>query len=265
MLNLPVIPVKLHGPGILQESKPLKVQEPKEEKRRKRVYKTVAVTAEDGVYGVALDGRPLHTPSRTKLEHSAKALVEAVAEEWDAQKELIDPASMPMTKLLNTSLDRIAPNTVAVIDGLMSYADADLLCYRAERPSSLIERQAKVWQPILDELNAKRGISLTICSGLMPHKQTEETIAAITTAIESYGLMELTAFQAAASLTGSLVLGLALVDGHLSGAEIAAAAYLDETWQMEKWGEDKEALERKAQLEAEVLAVERFLELSNVS
>lgn len=257
--------VKLRGPGILQDSKPLKVQEPKEEKRRKRVYKTVAVTTGEGVFGVALDGRSLHTPGRTKLEHSGQALVEAVAEEWNAQEEFIDPATMPMTKLLNTSLDRIAPNTAAVIDGLMAYADSDLLCYRAERPSSLIERQTKVWQPVLDGLNARRGISLTVCSGLMPHKQTGETIAAIAAALEAYDLMELTAFQAAASLTGSLALGLALADQHLTGAEVAAAAYLDETWQMEQWGEDKEALARKAYLEAEVLAVERFLALAKVS
>lgn len=260
-----MIPVKRRGPGILQDSKPLKVQEPKEEKRRKRVYKTVTVTGDTGAYGVALDGRPLHTPGRTKLEYSAKALVEAVADEWDAQKELIDPATMPMTKLLNTSLDRIAPNTGAVIDGLMAYADSDLLCYRAERPSSLIERQAKVWQPVLDALNAQRGICLSFCSGLMPHKQTDETIAVIAAVLKDYDLMELTAFQAAASLTGSLALGLSLVDRRMTGAEVAAAAYLDETWQMEKWGEDKEALARKANLEAELLAVERFLALSKVS
>lgn len=246
----------------MQESKPLKVQEPKEEKRRKRVYKTVEVIENDDVYGVALDGRPLHTPGRTILESPSKALVEAVAEEWDAQKEFIDPATMPLTKLLNTALDRIGPNMASVIEGLMTYADADLLCYRAERPDSLIERQTKVWQPILDCLSAKHGIEYSVCSGLMPHQQSNEATLAMGAALQSCDVAKLTAFQATASLTSSLALGLSLAEGHLTGQEIAAAAYLDETWQMEQWGEDKEALARKAQLEEDIVAVETFLKLS---
>lgn len=243
----------------MEESKPLKVQEPKEEKRRKRVYKTVTVTGGPDTYGVALDGRPLHTPSRTRLETTSKALVDAVAQEWDAQKEFIDPATMPLTKLLNTALDRIAPNMAGVIEGLMSYVNSDLLCYRAERPAPLVERQAKVWQPILDRLAATRGITLTTCSGLMPHTQSNDTVSAMTAAFESCDVTKLTVVQSAASLTGSLALGFALADGLLSAAEVTAAAYLDEAWQMEQWGSDKEALARKDRLEAEMLAVEVFM------
>lgn len=263
-VSLLEIPAKRHGPGILQESKPLKVQEPKEEKRRKRVYKTVTVVDGEGAYGVALDGRSLHTPSRAKLESTSRALAEAVAEEWDAQTEFIDPACMPLTRLLNTSVDRIAPNVSGVIDDLMFYVDSDLLCYRAETPSSLIERQEKVWQPILDCLSAKRGIALSNCAGLMPHKQSDEAVSAMRRALESEGVMALTAFQGIASLTGSMALGLALIDSDLTGVEVTAAAYLDETWQMEQWGEDKEALARKAKLEIEISAVEKFLGLSRL-
>jgi len=246
----------------LHETKPLKVQEPKEEKRRKRVYKTVAVVERDGCFGVSLDERQLHTPGRVKLEAKSKELLDAIAAEWDAQQEFIDPATMPQTKLLNTALDRIAPDTGKVIEGLMSYVDADLLCYRAETPASLIERQATVWQPILDTLSAKGGIEMKVCSGLMPETQEDATVSSISAALREYDVMELTAHQAVASLTGSLALGLALVDQYLSGAEVAAAAYLDETWQMEQWGEDKEALERKHLLEKEILSVERFLSLA---
>lgn len=246
----------------MQETKPLKVQEPKEEKRRKRVYTAVAVIERDGVYGVSLDGRPLHTPGRSKLESESKALLEAIATEWDAQQDFIDPATMPQTKLLNTALDRIAPDTAKVVEGLMSYVDADLLCYRAHTPESLIERQAAVWQPILNYLSAKHGIELKVCAGLMPETQQGATVSAIAAVLSAFDVMELTAHQAVASLTGSLALGLALVDEHLSGSEVAAAAYLDETWQMEQWGEDKEALVRKRQLEGEILSVERFLSLT---
>lgn len=254
-----------HGPGTLQESKPLKVQEPKEEKRRKRVYKEVSVTESDGTYGIALDGRALHTPSRAKLETPSRALIDVVAAEWDDQKEFIDPSTMPQTKLLNTALDRIAPNQAKIIEGLMSYVHSDLLCYRADKPSSLISRQEKIWQPILDHLSAKHGIDLSPCSGLMPSQQSPSAVSAMQAALERCDVSELTTLQAVASLTGSLALGLSLSQGYLTGAEVAAAAYLDETWQMEQWGEDKEALDRKAQLEAEILSVEQFFALAKAS
>jgi chaperone required for assembly of F1-ATPase len=254
--------VKQRGRGTLPKNKGVTVKLPTQETRRKRVYKSVAVVHEGNLFGVALDDRPLHTPGRTKLETPSKALAEAISVEWDSQTEHITPGLMPLTKLLNTSLDRIAPNADTVVADLLSYLDTDLLCYRVDDPPDLVERQSAIWQPVLDWLAHTHDVVLTVGTGLMPlshpdesHRRAEQALAALNTT-------ELTCMQATAGLTASLSLGLALVGGKLSSAETAAAANLDETWQMEKWGEDQEALDRIAGLASDILAVETFMKLS---
>ncbi len=254
--------MKQRGPGILPESKETRIKLPTQETRRKRVYKTVAVIETDGLFGMTLDERPLHTPGRIKLETSSKALAAAICAEWDDQVDFIDPGSMPLTKLLNTALDRIAPNAQTVVSDLLSYLDTDLLCYRADNPPELVERQSGVWQPVLDWLQETHGIELSVGTGLMPLSQSEESHQRSEKILIGLNTAELTSVQATAGLTSSLSLGLSLVGGKLSGADVAGAANLDETWQMEKWGEDLEALDRIASLAAEVLAVEKFLKLS---
>ncbi len=254
-----MIPVKRHGRGILRENNPVQIKAPKQELRRKRFYKTVAVTDNGGNFSVTLDGRALHTPGRAKLETVSKPLADAVAAEWEAQAEFIDPATMPLTKLLNTSVDRIAPNQVGIIHELLSFFDTDLLCYRATGPAALVERQAVVWQPVLEWLVITHDVKLSVGSGLMPLSQPPEVRPKMDQVLSGLGPIALTGVQATASMTGSLSLALALVVGNLSGAEAVAAAFLDETWQMENWGADQEALARRARLEAEILAVERFL------
>ncbi|MEQ9109379.1 MAG: ATP12 family protein [Rhodospirillaceae bacterium] len=237
------------------------VRLPKKETRRKRVYKTVAITEENGSYCLLLDGRVLHTPLRAKLVTPFKSLAEVVASEWDAQVEYIDPATMPLTKLLNTCVDRVSSNPEQIVDGLLQYVDTDLLCYRAEGPETLVERQCKVWQPVLDWLSATHGISLPVVQGIIPTAYPPEIKSQMRALMLSFQAPALTAVQGVAALTSSLSLALALVGGRLSGAEVAAAANLDETWQMERWGEDKESRDRLNRLQSDVFAVERFLEL----
>lgn len=246
----------------MPEIKNVEVKLPTQETRRKRVYKTVAVVHEGNLFGIALDDRPLHTPGRTKLETPSKALAEAISVEWDSQRDFITPGTMPLTKLLNTALDRIAPNVDGVVSDLLDYLDTDLLCYRADGPSDLVERQSAVWQPVLDWLTQTHGIDLSVGTGLMPLSHANETHGRAERALFALTTTELTGMQATAGLTASLSLGLALVGGHLTGAETAAAATLDETWQMEKWGEDQEAVDRIAGLASEILAVETFMKLS---
>jgi len=238
-----------------------KVAAPKEETRRKRVYKTVAVAEGEAGLGITLDGRALHTPGRAKLETRARALAEAVAAEWDAQDEYIDPLTMPLTKLLNTALDRIAPDPDTIASELIKYTDSDLLCYRADSPAILVERQAAVWQPVLDWLEAKHGVHLAVGQGLMPIAQADDVPEKMKSVLLSLDVPRMTAVQAAASLTSSLALSLALAQHHLSGAEVSAAAVLDESWQMEQWGEDAEATARIDGLKADILSVETFLSL----
>ncbi len=255
--------MKPHGPGTLPETKEVRtrVAAPKEETRRKRVYKTVAVAETVAGFGVTLDGRALRTLGRAKLETPARALADACAAEWDAQGEYVDPQTMPLTKLLNTALDRIAPSPGAVVAELIKYCDADLLCYRAESPSALVKRQAALWQPVLDWLEATQGIHLEVGQGLMPVRQAADVPDRMKAVLLDFDVPRLTAAQATASITGSLSLSLALAHRRLSGAEVAAAALLDDAWQLEQWGEDKDARARMTRLTNDILAIETFLNL----
>lgn len=227
----------------------------------RRVYKTVTVGEGDSGLRVLLDGKPVMTPLRKPLTTPRRALVEALAAEWDAQNPHIEPEHMPLTRLTATALDRIAPDRAAFINELMNYADADLLCYRVTSPADLKARQDAIWQPVLDWLAGHLKIVMTTAPGLMPHSQPPETVAALRHALEALDVDRLTALQAAAALANSLALSLAFAHGHLSGAEVFAAASLDETYQMEQWGEDELALDRRRGIEADLLAIGEYLRL----
>ncbi len=235
---------------------------PASEEKRKRVYTEVSVIASDGMFGVALDGRPLHTPGRALLATSKEPVAAAVAQEWDVQNDFIDPSTMPLTKLLNTAIDRVAPRRSDILSQLVRFAETDLLCYRAESPESLVERQEKVWQPVLDWLAAVHSVSMTVGQGLMPLHQPDEVTKNLGYVLSQRDDLNLTAVQATAALTGSIALALALADQHFSHVEVFAVAQLDETWQMENWGEDAEAMQRRDALEKDLHAIERFVSLS---
>lgn len=229
--------------------------------KRRRVYSDVTVAAVAGGHQVVIDGRALQTPARKPVMTSHVRLAEAIAAEWDAQGEHIDPVSMPMTRLLNTALDKVEPAREAVIGGLMGYADSDLLCYWADGPASLVERQAALWRPVLDWLETGCGIRYELAAGVMPLSQPAGVKEKLKTALAEADDYRLTVIQTGASLTGSLALALALARARLSAAETVAAAELDETHQMETWGEDSEALKRRERLDRDVAAVERFRDL----
>lgn len=233
--------------------------------KTRRVYKTVSVGTQDGAFHVLLDGKPVMTPLRTPLHARGRALAEALAAEWDAQKPDIDPEAMPLTRLVSTQIDRVTPQRQALIDELMKYADADLLCYRAAHPPELKARQDAVWQPVLDWLAGSLGVSLTCVHGLMPHSQPPESAAALRAAIAALADAPLTALQAAAAITGSLALSLAFAHGRLSAAEAFAAASLDETYQIERWGEDKLSAERRHAIAADLRAIGEYLRLLKLS
>ena len=229
--------------------------------KAKRFYKDVAVAAEGGQYRILLDSRPVKTPLKKTLESPYRALVDAVAAEWQAQATEIDPVSMPQTRLLSTAIDRVAAERPAMTASLLAYIDTDLLCYRAPHPAVLKERQAAVWQPIIDWLEAAHGIGLSVVHGVIPVNQPASAHVAAERLLSGLSVELFTAAQAAAGATGSVVLGLALAHGGINAAEAFAAAQLDETYQNETWGEDAEAMERRRRIEAEVAAVGRFLAL----
>jgi chaperone required for assembly of F1-ATPase len=228
----------------------------------KRVYKTVSVAADGEIWRVLLDGKPVATPLRRPLTTPHRALAEGIAGEWDAQMQHVDPETMPLTRLLSTAIDKIAPNRAAIVSELLSYIDTELLCYRAAHPADLCRRQEAVWQPVLDWLAAKHGIALSVVQGILPVEQPVPAATRLREAVAALNDLELTAFQASAAVTSSLALSLALVHGRLSAAEVFAAAQLDETYQIEKWGEDDEAMARRRRIAADLDAIGRFLTLT---
>jgi len=229
----------------------------------RRFWKTATVTEVDGGYGVALDGRPVKAPSRRDLTLATRALAEAVAAEWDAQDKTVDPTAMPMTQLANTLQDRIAPQRDAILDELVKYVDGDALCYRATHPGSLVERQARTWQPLLDWAERRTGLRYVVTEGVMPMPQDAALRGRLRELFADLDDARLTALQVAAPLCGSLVIAFALVEGEIDVEGAYQAAFLDELYQIELWGEDKEVADRRSRLRGELEQAMRFVNLAH--
>lgn len=227
----------------------------------RRFYKHAAISVGEQGVCVTLDGKPIRTPGGTPLILRDAELAEELAAEWHAQGEEIKPEAMPLTQLASTALDRVAGKRGPVVDHVLGYAGTDLLCYRAVSPRDLVERQTRLWQPILDWLAGHLDVTLEITEGVFPISQPEPTMAALRRHVEGYDDWSLTAFQSAVAALGSLYLALALAEGRLSADEAFAASQLDETYQIELWGEDPEATKSREVLRKDVAASARFLEL----
>ena len=226
----------------------------------KKVYTHAAVTATADGFGITLDGRPLRTPAGRHLVVPRASLAASIVGEWASQDEVVVPDTMPMTQLASTTLDRIIPNRQAIIDQLINYGSTDLLCYRADSPRDLTERQESVWQPLVDWVSVGLGAELVVTSGVVPIAQPEASLAALRRIIEAYDDFRLAALQSAVAAMGSLILGVALVEGRIDADEAYEASQLDETYQIEFWGEDAEARARRERLHRDVSAAARFLE-----
>jgi chaperone required for assembly of F1-ATPase len=228
----------------------------------KRFYCEAAVTPlDDGQWGVTLDRRPIRTPAGALLSVPTEALARAIAAEWEAQAEDVRPSSMPMMRFAATVVDRIGREREAVVEQITAYGGSDLLCYRADIPRELAERQEKVWQPLLDWLAEAHGALLKVTAGVTPVAQTPEALAAMQDVVVALDDWRMSAVSQITASSGSLALALAAAEGRIGAAEAAAASQLDDIWQVEKWGEDKEAEERRQALAAEIDSAVRFLDL----
>lgn len=212
----------------------------------KRFYKDVTVDETEAGFSVLLDGRPIKTPARAQVAVPARALAEALAEEWAAQGKEIDPATMPMTRLVNSALDGVARDPEPVREEFVRFSGSDLLCYRADSPQELVTRQTEAWDPILAWANEHFQIRLHIMQGLMPVEQPEESLAAMARVVGDVDPLSLAALHSMTTLLGSALLGLAVFKGRLSADEAWRAAHIDEDWNIELWGEDFEAQDRRA-------------------
>lgn len=224
----------------------------------RRFYRQASV-GEDNV--ILLDGRPVKTPSRRDLAPPSRALAEAIADEWNRQGEKVDPRSMPLTGLANAAIDRIAPDPAAFAHGLAAYGESDLLCYRAEGPAPLAARQAEYWDPILAWARTRYDVAFETTSGILHRPQPPATVETLGRAVAARGPFELAGLSPLVTVSGSLVIALALAEGAILPDRAWAAASLDEQWQAEKWGEDVEAAAALANRRADFEAASRFLSL----
>jgi chaperone required for assembly of F1-ATPase len=227
----------------------------------KRFYKKSEPVPAAGGHGIALDGRLIKTSGKHDLIVPSLSLAAEVAAEWEAQQGEIRPATMPLTRLAGATIDRNAAQRDAVVRQVAHYAGTDLVCYRAAHPPALAARQQAVWQPLIDWAAGRYGAPLMVTTGIVPASQPAASLAAFTAAVAEHDDFSLTALHAATAACGSLVMALALLEGHLDADEAFAASQLDESFQIEAWGEDAEQVERRAALAAEIVAAERFISL----
>ena len=228
---------------------------------RDRFYKDVSVEGGQSGFAVLLDGKPIRTPSGAALSLPARALADAVAEEWRAQGPKIDPLTMKLTKLANTAIDRVGTDRALAVEQIIGFARSDLVCYRAEGPAGLVARQQEKWDPVIAWAKVRHAIDLKTAIGISFIDQPPEALSALARPLEAHDDFALTGLNAAATLAGSAIIALALIDGRLSAGEAFAAAELDRLHQEEVWGRDDEA-DRVARAKAEELAeIARFSEL----
>jgi len=227
----------------------------------KRFYKAAAVEAVDNGYGIALDGRPVRTPGRVLIRVASEPLATALCDEWDRQGDDVDPLSMPLTQLANTAIDRTPELRAAMIAELVRYGGTDLVCYRADHPQTLVERQDAQWQPLVDWLRQRYDIGLVTVTGVLPQPQSPPALARLERIIAAYDDFGLTALHMGATSAGSVVIGLAMMEGVVDATQAADAAQLDDLHQIEYWGADEDAEKRLKQGREDIEAAWRFRSL----
>ena len=231
----------------------------------KRFYKTAgtAPAANDarGGFHITLDGKPVRTPAKAHLVVPGEGLAAAIAAEWQAQGEVIDPRGMGLMTLACTTLDRVRPQRSMVVDEVLRFAGTDLLCYRATGPEKLVERQHRAWQPLLDWAAMEFDAPLRVTAGVMPVEQDEQSIRALGRAVERLDDFRLVVLHSVTLLTGSLVAGLALIHGRIDTATAWDISRIDADYQIEQWGADAEAEQVAANARAALETAGRLLSL----
>ncbi len=228
----------------------------------KRFYKSAQSAPNDQGFAVTLDGRPVRTPAKQSLTVATRALADAIAAEWDAQDDEIVPADMPMMRMASTAIDRVDTQFEAVVEEIAAYGGTDLVCYRSTDPQELQEREAVHWQPLVEWAGERYGAVLKVTSGIVHVQQDDTALQALHDAVAGYDSYALVALHTAVTVSGSLIIGLALLEGRLDDEAAWAASSVDEHFQAEKWGEDREAAQRQRSLRDELSHALQFFRLS---
>jgi chaperone required for assembly of F1-ATPase len=227
----------------------------------KRFYKSVAVTDQ---LGIALDGRNVKTPLKALLVLPNRALAEAVAAEWEAQIEVINPHAMPLTKLANTAIDRAAAEKSKITAEILEFAGSDMVCYRAENPEGLVLRQTAHWDPIIAWARSELKASFATVSTITHKRQSDEALQALETHIAALDQFSFVAIHNLTTLSGSALLATMIAAGKISVDAAWLAANVDEDWQIATWGKDTEAMIRREGRLSEFLACAKFLNLARI-
>ncbi len=212
----------------------------------RRFYKVASVAEQEGAFALLLDGKAARTPGRKPLSVADRAVAEALAAEWDGQGEHIDPAAMPLTRIVNSAIDRVAGEMPAVRAEIVKYAGSDLVCYRGGEPQTLVEAQEAAWSPVLAWAREALGARFVLVEGIVAVAQPAESLAAVAAAVADLDPLRLAAVHVVTTLTGSAIIALAVLHGRLSAEAAWTAAHVDEDWQMTQWGRDELALQRRA-------------------
>jgi chaperone required for assembly of F1-ATPase len=226
-----------------------------------------SVVALGKAHGVALDGTPVRTPAGAAIAVPTRAFAQALAEEWQGvvpkgKFAKIDFARVPLTRIVGTAIDRIAPQRDAIVDALLAFAETDLVCYRVEQPRDLAARQNAHWQPLLDWLAHAFGARLETHLAVVGPPQPDASLKALRKALEAANDFELAGLGVAVDAAGSLVIGLALAQGRIDAAQAFAAAELDASYQAERWGEDPVLAAKHAAIRGDLAVCERFFALA---
>ena len=213
----------------------------------KRFYKEARAVETGSGYELRLDGRPARTPGRSLVATASRRIGEAIAAEWNAQSERIDPVSMPITRTLNSAIDGVSPRMDDVRSDIAAFAGSDLLCYRADEPARLVERQAASWDPVLKRF-ANEGARFSLATGIMPIDQPPGALNRVREMLaDETDPLQLAALHIATTLTGSALLALAVQRQWIEADDAWSAAHVDEDWNIQLWGEDAEASARRDQ------------------
>ncbi len=248
------------GDGAKPRNPQTAAQEAMRPKLPARFYKEATIFEEcEGKFEIHLDGKPVKTPARNTLVLPATTTAQIVAEEWNAQKEYIDPAKMPATRLVNTAFDGIANHPQAVIEDMLKFASSDLLCYRASQPDGLVEQQTRYWDPVLDWAGENFGAYFETTRSLVQIVQPQEAIGAVNLALRRWpDPIQIAAMHTFTNLTGSVILSLAIACEHMDAAQAWKIAHVDEDWNTARWGEDYEAKKRRELRWCEMQAAHRL-------
>jgi len=226
----------------------------------KRFYTSVTVEPDGDAFGVRLDGKPVRTPGKALLALPTEGAARIVAGEFEVQEKVIDPVAMPTLRLVNTAIDGVAADPQAVLEDILRFASSDLLCYRADAPQGLVERQNEHWDPVLDWARSGLGARFNLAEGVIHVDQPRETIAVLGAHLARRAEpLRLAALHVMTSITGSALLALAVEAGALDTEAAWLAAHVDEDWQAEQWGQDAEAMARRAQRKRDMLAAAGLL------